>query len=122
VLGEESVTNRLSSTRAGRMLQRPPPLMRILRPPSAVRSSSSVSAPAEAAKIAASVPAAPAPMMATRRFRILPPRTECGEQAPTAIYFPCPGSPAFLLLPPAACRRLRLGAARASRLQPRFRP
>ena len=34
-----------SSTRAGRMLQRPPPLIRIFRPPSAVRSSSSVSAP-----------------------------------------------------------------------------
>jgi hypothetical protein len=49
------------------MLQRPPPLMRILRPPSLVRSSSSASAPAEAAKIAAIVPAAPAPIMATRR-------------------------------------------------------
>ena len=35
------------------MLQRPPPLIRILRPPSLVRSISSVSAPADAAKIAA---------------------------------------------------------------------
>ena len=67
VLGDESVTNRRSSTRAGRMLQRPPPLMRILRPPSRVRSSSRVSAPPTAAKIAAMVPAAPAPITATRR-------------------------------------------------------
>ena len=67
VCGEESVTKRVSSTRAGRMLQRPPPLMRILRPPSRVRSSSSVSAPAEAAKIAAIEPAAPAPMTTMRR-------------------------------------------------------
>src|SRR5574337_2090268 len=48
------------------MLHRPPPLMRILRPPSFVRSRSSVSAPLEAAKIAAMVPAAPAPMTTTR--------------------------------------------------------
>ena len=67
VWGEESVTKRRSSTREGRMLQRPPPLMRILRPPSLVRSSSSDSAPQEAAKIAAMVPAAPAPIVATRR-------------------------------------------------------
>ena len=67
VLGEESVTNLRSSIRAGRMLQRPPPLMRILRPPSRVRSSSRVSAPADAANIAAMVPAAPAPTTATRR-------------------------------------------------------
>ena len=33
----ESVTNRDSSIRAGRILHRPPPLMRILRPPSGVR-------------------------------------------------------------------------------------
>ena len=39
--GGESVTKRDSSSRAGRMLQRPPPLIRILRPPSAVRSRSS---------------------------------------------------------------------------------
>ena len=37
--GDESVTKRDSSRRAGRMLQRPPPLIRILRPPSFVRSS-----------------------------------------------------------------------------------
>ncbi len=37
--GDESVTKRDSSSRAGRMLQRPPPLIRILRPPSFVRSS-----------------------------------------------------------------------------------
>jgi hypothetical protein len=48
VLGEESVTNRDSSARAGRMLQRPPPLIRILRPPSGVRSRSRVSTSAEA--------------------------------------------------------------------------
>jgi hypothetical protein len=47
--------------------------MRILRPPSLVDSSNSASAPAEAAKIAAIVPAAPAPMMATRRICIVPP-------------------------------------------------
>src|ERR1035437_3947537 len=63
---DESVTNRDSSSRAGRMLHRPPPLMRILRPPSFVRSSRIVSAPAPAAKIAAMVPAAPAPITTTR--------------------------------------------------------
>src|SRR5688500_14462177 len=63
----ESVTKRDSSSRAGRILQRPPPLIRILRPPSFVRSRSSVSAPpSDAAKIAAIVPAAPAPMTTTR--------------------------------------------------------
>src|ERR1019366_8373970 len=66
VFAEESVTNRDSSSRAGRMLHRPPPLMRILRPPSFVRSSRIVSAPAPAAKIAAIVPAAPAPITTTR--------------------------------------------------------
>ncbi len=70
---EESVTKRRSSTRAGRMLQRPPPLIRILRPPSAVRSISQVSAPAAPAKIAAMVPAAPAPITATRRWGMFPP-------------------------------------------------
>jgi len=49
------------------MLQRPPPLIRIFRPPSAVRSSRITSAPDLAAKIAAIVPAAPAPMTAMRR-------------------------------------------------------
>jgi len=63
----ESVTNRSGASTEGRTLQRPPPLIRIFRPPSAVRSSSSVSAPWVAAKMAASVPAAPAPMTATRR-------------------------------------------------------
>ena len=66
VCGDESVTKRDSSSRAGRMLQRPPPLIRILRPPSAVRSTSVVCAPLPAAKIAAIVPAAPAPMTTTR--------------------------------------------------------
>ena len=64
--GGESLTNRDSSRRAGRMLHRPPPLIRILRPPSAVRSRRRVSAPAAAEKIAAMVPAAPAPMTTTR--------------------------------------------------------
>ena len=66
VFGEELVTNRASSSREGRMLHRPPPLIRILRPPSAVRSTSVVLAPLRAAKIAAIVPAAPAPMTTTR--------------------------------------------------------
>src|SRR5688500_8925544 len=57
--------NRDSSRRAGRMLQRPPPLMRILRPPSRVRSRRVVGAPAEAAKIAAMTPAAPPPITTT---------------------------------------------------------
>jgi hypothetical protein len=47
------------------MLQRPPPLIRILRPPSGVRSSSIVEAPASAAKMAAMMPAAPAPTTMT---------------------------------------------------------
>lgn len=67
VYDEESETKRASSSLDGRMLQRPPPLMRILRPPSRVRSSSKVSAPLAAAKIAARMPAAPAPITATRR-------------------------------------------------------
>ena len=66
VCGDESVTNRDSSSCAGRMLQRPPPEMRIFRPPSSVRSRSRTSAPADAAKIAAMVPAAPAPTTTTR--------------------------------------------------------
>jgi hypothetical protein len=65
------VTNRDSSTTIGSTLHRPPPLMRIFRPPSRVRSSSSVSAPADAAKIAAMLPAAPAPMTTTRGMRLL---------------------------------------------------
>ncbi len=74
VLGEESVTKRDSSTRDGSTLQRPPPLMRILRPPSRVRSSSTVSAPPRAAKIAAIVPAAPAPITTTRCICLVLPR------------------------------------------------
>ena len=66
-VGDEARSRR---ARAGSMLQRPPPLMRILRPPSAVRSRSGVSAPAAAAKIAAIVPAAPAPMTATRAAQV----------------------------------------------------
>ena len=65
VFGDESVTKRDSSNRSGSTLQRPPPLMRILRPPSFVRSSSVVRAPDLAAKIAAIVPAAPAPITTT---------------------------------------------------------
>ncbi len=68
VLGDESVTKRCSSTRKGSTLHRPPPLMRILRPPSLQRSMSVTCAPAAAAKIAAIVPAAPAPITATRRL------------------------------------------------------
>jgi hypothetical protein len=64
-LGDESVTNRVSSTCMGNTLHRPPPLMRIFRPPSRVRSSKIVSAPPLAAKIAAIDPAAPAPMITT---------------------------------------------------------
>ena len=65
IFGDESVMKRDSSTREGSTLQRPPPLIRIFRPPSFVRSSSVVRAPARAAKIAAIVPAAPAPMTRT---------------------------------------------------------
>ena len=67
VFTDESVTNRVSSSCIGSTLQRPPPLTRILRPPSLVRSSRTVSAPPAAAKIAAMVPAAPAPMTTSRR-------------------------------------------------------
>ena len=38
VLGEASVTKRSGAGMEGRMLHRPPPLMRIFRPPSAVPS------------------------------------------------------------------------------------
>ena len=57
----ESVTNRSGAMTEGRMLQRPPPLIRILRPPSAVRSSTTTGAGPSAAKMAATRPAAPAP-------------------------------------------------------------
>jgi hypothetical protein len=43
------------------MLQRPPPLIRIFRPPSAVRSTTITGAGPLAAKMAATSPAAPAP-------------------------------------------------------------
>ena len=75
LLGDESVTKRVRSADDGRMLQRPPPLMRIFRPPSCVRSRSITSVPGEraaadsAAKMAAIVPAAPAPMMTMRPDR-----------------------------------------------------
>ena len=64
--GADSVTKRDSSTAVGRTLHRPPPLIKILRPPSLVRSRSCVCAPPAAAKIAAIVPAAPAPITTTR--------------------------------------------------------
>jgi hypothetical protein len=51
--GGESVTKRSGASTEGSTLQRPPPLIRILRPPSRVLSSSSVSAPVAAAKMAA---------------------------------------------------------------------
>ena len=57
----ESVTKRSGSSAEGRTLQRPPPLMRILRPPSRVRSRRRTSPPRSAAAIAATRPAAPAP-------------------------------------------------------------
>ena len=79
VFVDEAVTNRDSSTHIGRMLQRPPPLIRILRPPSMVDSSSSVSAPADAENIAAIAPAAPAPITATRRR--VPPHPDNSSQA-----------------------------------------
>ena len=63
----ESVTKRSGAIADGRMLQRPPPLMRIFRPPSAVRSISTTEAPADAAAMAATSPAAPAPITATDR-------------------------------------------------------
>ena len=71
VWGDESVTKREGSSVAGRMLHRPPPLIRIFLPPSGVLSSRIVSHSGEAAKMAAIVPAAPAPMTATR-FRARP--------------------------------------------------
>src|SRR5215218_5555779 len=61
-LGDDAVKYCDGSIRDGSTLQRPPPLIRILRPPSRVRSSSSTGAPACAAKIAAVAPAAPAPI------------------------------------------------------------
>ena len=71
VLGEESVTKRSGASAAGSMLQRPPPLTRILRPPSRVRSSRTTSpgGRARAAKIAAIRPAAPAPTTTTGHGR-----------------------------------------------------
>ena len=50
-------------------MQRSPPLLSISRPLSRVRSSSTTSAPARAAKIAAVVPAVAAPMTITLGMR-----------------------------------------------------
>ena len=61
----DSLTNRPGAAIDGSTLQRPPPLMRILRPPSAVRSTSVTGAPASPAAIAAISPAAPAPITIT---------------------------------------------------------
>ena len=61
-----SVTNRSGSSTEGRTLQRPPPLIRILRPPSAVRSISSDIGVVRRRKIAATRPAAPAPITRDR--------------------------------------------------------
>jgi imidazolonepropionase-like amidohydrolase len=60
----------IGSIREGRTLHRPPPLIRILRPPSRVRSSRSTGAPARAAKIAAMHPAAPAPITTMGRVSV----------------------------------------------------
>jgi len=81
VFGEEAVTKRAGVSWEGSTLQRPPPLMRIFRPPSRVRSSKRTrEAPradsreprgppvsGRAAKIAARKPAAPAPITTTGR-------------------------------------------------------
>src|SRR3954454_2367116 len=67
VLGEEPVTKRAGSAAEGRRLYRPPPLTRIFRPPSRVRSRSRTRRPRSAAKIAARSPAAPAPRMTVGR-------------------------------------------------------
>jgi hypothetical protein len=61
----DALTKRSGAATDGSTLQRPPPLMRILRPPSAVFSKTVTRAPARAAVIAAISPAAPAPRMAT---------------------------------------------------------
>src|SRR5436305_9878411 len=70
VLGEEPVTKRAGSTAEGRTLHRPPPLTRIFRPPSRVRSRSRTRrrfSGGPAAKTAARSPAAPAPRMTVGR-------------------------------------------------------
>ncbi len=63
--GADSLTKRPGAAVDGSTLQRPPPLMRILRPPSAVRSRSVTAAPASRALMAAISPAAPAPITIT---------------------------------------------------------
>jgi hypothetical protein len=64
--GDDAVTKRSGRATEGSTLQRPPPLIRIFRPPSSVRSSSVTFAPPRAAWIAAIRPAAPAPTTTTR--------------------------------------------------------
>src|SRR4030095_16399519 len=61
VLAEDAVTKREASSASGSTLHLPPPLIRILRPPSRVASSRSTLRLPCTAKIAAIVPAAPAP-------------------------------------------------------------
>ena len=68
-MGDELVTKRDSTNTAGSTLQGPPPLMRILRPPSRVRSMSVTSAPRARREDGDPIgPAAPAPM--TRRWSL----------------------------------------------------
>ena len=57
-----SVTKRFGASTDGSTLHRPPPLMRILRPPPGVRSMTRIGAEPPAANTAAARPAAPAPM------------------------------------------------------------
>jgi hypothetical protein len=83
----ESVTNRSGSSATGRMLHRPPPLIRILRPPSLVRSMT-VTEDRSEANIAAARPAAPAPtttvsgMTAGQRSDYLPSGAEAEQPDP----------------------------------------
>ena len=78
----ESVTNRSGASTDGSTLQRPPPLIRILRPPSLVRSIRMTRAPDDAANAAATRPAAPAPITATESTDIHYSLKPCPRTAP----------------------------------------
>ena len=90
VLGDESVTYSRGWAVPGRMLQRPPPLMRIFLPPSEVRSMRMTLAPALAAVTAARRPAAPAPITATILLRLVEDIHEAGVQGvdmPSCLHY-----------------------------------
>ncbi len=90
VLEDDAVTKSRGSSTEGRTLHRPPPEMRIFRPPSGVRSRRRTGAAPPAAWMAAINPAAPAP---TTTMGSAGPSPGEGWVIPATVRAPPPGSP-----------------------------